>query len=460
MAKFEFEVDFSKSIREANSFSDKLGKMKKNIFSSKVELLNIQKSLKESNSQYQKMGKSAQEIAGFNEDMAVKLQAVEWQLKDVNEQQDAFNELISHGGDGISDFISRIPLVGGLLAPLFQRPLDRLNDLRMSMERFNGSFNTLTRNGQSLDGVFSGFFQNFASNTKQFSKNFSAAFGAGTTAAMGNMKVIFAGLLTSAQALIPVIASIAWPILAVVAAIYLLKKVWDLNLGGIQKLVFGLGGAIKDVLGRSVVNLQQSMQKLGPVFKIVFTPIFTVLKGLVILVGALFDAIFIAIQPILDLINEIFAPFADLTGDGNVLLSIFKALGAVLKFIGGLIALILKPIVFLMKPIVQLIAMGVDKLKEWGAAIMELLEPLLKVWDALKKIYNTIVPDKVIEATGAEAGVSARERPSTTISNSTSRVVNNSPNITIQTSREITPQGARGMSEMLGGMINSQSSLQ
>ena len=198
MAKFEFEVDFSKSIQEANSFSEKLGKMKKNIFTSKVELLGIQKSLKESNAQYQKMGKSAQEIAGFNGDMAVKLQAVEWQLKDVNEQQDAFNELISHGGDGISDFISRIPLVGGLLAPLFQRPLDRLNDLRMSMERFNGSFNTLTRNGQSLDGVFSGFFQNFASNTKQFSKNFSAAFGAGTTAAMGNMKVIFAGLLTSA----------------------------------------------------------------------------------------------------------------------------------------------------------------------------------------------------------------------------------------------------------------------
>ncbi len=485
MVQFEKVIDFSKSIRDANTFSDSIMKMRKNIFGSKTSLEGMQKSLKESAQQYKLMGHSAKEIAAFNQDMGIKLQTVEWNLKDINEQQEAFDELVSHGGDKISEVVGRLPLIGSLLAPAFQTPLSRLSQLSQSMGNFNKSFSTLTKNGRAMDSVFGDFFKNFAGNITAFGSNFKTVFSGGVTAMLSNIPTIFSAIATSIGSLIPVIASIALPIGIVIAAVFTLYKIWQLNVGGIQKLVFGVGGAIKDVLGRALLHFQTLLIKLGPVLKIVFTPIFTVLKGLVVIVGAVFDAIFAILDPLFDAISEIFAPFADAQGTAFDLVDVFKVLGNVIGWIGKILGFVVKvaifPLVLYFRILAKIGEFIGHKILDMGKAFMKLtwvqkmfhaigeaisfvkdmldamLAPFKWIWETAKKVGEYLGFGKTTEVTpGQQPGTSAVERPATTITNSSSRVVNSSPSISIQTSREITPQGARGFAEMLTGQLETQ----
>jgi len=485
VVNFEVNMDFSKSISQANALWKKTSSLQSNFFAAKKEAEGMRDALQDSVRQLRMSGASLEQVAALEGSVANKMQMLEWRLQDVNDQQEAFNELVGHGGDQLADVISRIPLIGGLLSPMFRRPLDRLNDMNMSMGRFNKAFATLTKDGKSLDSVFSGFFQNFSTNIATFGKNFHKAFSGGATAMLKNIPTIFSGIATSAGALIPVLASIALPILGIVAAVFTLKKIWDLNIGGIQKQVFGLMGVFRDVFGKTMINFQKSLQKLGPLFKLIFTPLFTILKGVGKLLGGLFDGVFAIIDPILDVINEIFAPLAEGQSQAMGLVDVFGILADTLRVVGKIVGFVLKVALTPMKLMFR-VGMAIGKvLAGWVGKFMKLkfvqnfvqrvkdnfemlksvLEALLKPFkfliEGFEKISNFLGGDeekeiKVKDVSPGAAGISPAGRPVTSVNNTSSRVINNNPNITVQTSREISGAGGKQFANTLGGMLSSQ----
>lgn len=349
------------------------------------------------------------------------------ELGDVVEISEAFEDVISAPTNALAQSVSKIPLIGGALSTVFTQPLAKINDMNKSMSKFNESFRVVNQKGGGLKFLITDMFTSFNKNAKLFSANMLSSVKAISAGLLTNIGPAFAALIPVIGTVVVSLAPIIAGVLAIAAVVYTLKKVWDFNVGGIQKHVFGLIGIFRDGLGRSVLKFQQILQKLGPVFSTVFKIIFPILKGITVALFAITDAFFSALAPLADTLGEIFKPFEQMLGDGKGIVSLFKTMGQV---IGAVISIALIPLKILAGTI-KLIMTGLKLLKGESAGVKSPTE-------------------------GIKGGTSPFGRPVTAITSGTQRTTNNNPSITINTSREVSSQGAKDFSNTLVGILGTQ----
>ena len=237
----------------------------------------------------------------------------------------------------------------------------------------------------------------------------------------GGLKALSSGI----SALLPALASLAAPILLVVGAIVTLKRMWDLNIGGMQTTFFKVFGKIKDMWAGMVIKFDKTLKKLSPLFKVVFGTIGNILLPILTAVGLAFDGIFAIVSPIVDAITEAVKPLTDMFDTTNNMSKrlemtkkiwggIFKVLGFITKII---VKGLLRPLTEVIK-VVAKVAEGFLRLKkinediskkmfdtfkntEFGQKLFERFEKIkeiiMVIWDIYKKIYG-IKDDKQNES--------------------------------------------------------------
>jgi hypothetical protein len=276
------------------------------------------------------------------------------------------------------------------------------------------------------------------------------------------MGVAMKGLLVSVKALLGTLAHLALPILLAVGAIVTLKKMWDLNIGGIQTQVFGLAGAFRDTLGKAFVQFQKALQKLGPMIKVVIVPLFGVLKGLATVLGGLFDGVFAIIDPILDALNEIFAPLAEMMDELGIGIDGFKILSDILRVVGKTIGWVVKIALW---PMLTAMRMGLKLGDKFGGSmnilkrhIEAMVAPFKMIYDMAVKVaqFLGLMKDDTEQASALPGNIQPSAVPVSNVQSGTQRTTNVQPNIVINTSREITERGARDFSTTLSSEITRQ----
>jgi len=396
---------------------------------------------------------------------------------------DSFEELVSGTGGFFSELAGMIPGVGGMLSKLFTHPVQKVFDLNKKMASFNDAFENVNKTGGGFGNMMSNMFTNVGGNIKAFTANISQVGSILTKSLLPaiqvGIKAIIPQIIAMGVALLPIVG---W-VLAIVAAVYTLKKIWDLNIGGIQTSVFELAGMFKDTLGKAALKFQMILQKLSPIFKLVFQPLFQQLKIIFAVFSGLVDVVFAVIDPIAEALGELAAPFADIQGEGFKLIDVVKWIGKyfgmVTKAIGIYMKIILFPIKLIaygIKAIIDVVKVLWERFKQSPifAKMMEimaerfnkikmviqgLIAPFKFLLDTAKKIgdFLGITEGEDEKADKKSKGGRARTPGSTLVSSSSQRVSNVSPNITINTSREISGKGAQQFSSELGTMIETQS---
>jgi hypothetical protein len=423
--------------------------------------------------------------AGKNTEKLVKTtKKIRENIVDANAAMGSFEELVNGTSGFFANLAGKIPVVGDMLSKLFSHPVKNVFDLNKKMASFNDAFAAVNKTGGGFENMMGNLFTNFAGNLKSFTANIS---NVGALLTKGLLPAISAGfhaiipaVIGLGTALLPIIGTV----LAIAAVVYTLKKIWDLNIGGIQTSVFQLAGMFKDTLGKSALKFQQILQKLSPIFKLVFQPLFQQLKIIWAIFSGLIDIVFAVIDPIAEALGELAAPFADLQGEGMGLIDVVKWIGKyfslVTKGIGismkiilfpiKLIALGIKTIIDLVKvlwerfkqsPIfAKMMEVMADRFNKVKGVVEKLIEPFKWLLDASQKIgkFLGIIEEEEGGAAGGKGAGAKRARTpgSTMVSSSSQRTTNVSPNITINTSREISGAGAKQFSSELSTMIETQ----
>lgn len=243
---------------------------------------------------------------------------------------------------------------------LAHSPLGFLGKMTESMRSFNNAAMAVEAAG-GMTKLLGGYLKNANSVATLFSKNITTAFKGGLTGAIKGAIPVIKTLLVGFKGLLATLSGFAIPVAAIVAGLYLIKKIWDWNIGGIQTSFFSLVGQLRTIWGQFQANLSKGLQKLSPLFKFVFGAVFKPLIGILKVVGALFNAIFVILDPILDALGEIgkalLAPFEAFGKQGQESLDIFnmmvKAIGWIAKAVGFLIKIALAPLVWQIKLIAK-----------------------------------------------------------------------------------------------------------
>lgn len=403
-------------------------------------------------------------------------------IMDMNEAQADFKSLVDMTSGSISKFAGNIPIIGGMLSKALQHPVGNIFDMNEKMKAFNSSFANVARSAGGFEGAIGNLFKSFGANMTLFTKNITnvgALLTKSILPAIGaGFKAIIPAVVGLGAALGPILLAVA----AIVAAVYTLKKVWELNIGGIQGIVFEFVGTIKDTLYSSIVRFQKLLQKLEPVFKLVFQPLAVQLKWIGVLFKGLMEIVWAIVDPIADAIAELAEPFASLQGEGvDPLKKAMEVLGQVFSYVAKGISISLKIALFPIKLLAKGIATVIDLVKVlwerfkqtkiFQIAVMALaegwkqvkefidglIEPFKFLLDTAKEIGKFLgIVEEETEAINAANVPGGRSKGSTAFTSTSQRTTNVAPVITINTSREITSAGARDFASQMSGVIETQ----
>jgi hypothetical protein len=258
--------------------------------------------------------------------------AQEEQLKQINEQV----KKMKNQRDAFKD------IAGGILPDGVMKSYDKFSRLN---EQFaviaDGEKNPMKK----FQAVTKDFFADFGSQAKTFASNVQMIFGKGLVGAFKLAGAGIKGLMIGFSGLIPIIASVAAPILAVVAVIYTLKRIWDQNLGGIQTSIFQIGGAFKDFIAKSAVAFDKMLRGLSPVIRILGNVIKMILIPPIKILEGLFLGLMEILTPIAEAIGDAFSPLAELfgmTGEGQGFMDVMNGISAAIQGIGKAVGFVLK----------------------------------------------------------------------------------------------------------------------
>jgi len=116
---------------------------------------------------------------------------------------------------------------------------------------------------------------------------------------------------------------------------------------------------------------------------------------------------------------------------------------------------------FMKLPFVAKIFKGIgDAIKEAKEMIDAFLAPFIKIYEIIQKVGEFLGyggGGGGEEGRALPEGTAPKSRGFTNISSASNRTTNNSPSITINTSREISAKGAREFSTEMGAQIMGQS---
>lgn len=481
----EFAVNFNLGsvIPNLNKVNVTAKDIQKNLDKMKVTSMGIDEGFKAVQEASDDFSSTVTEATKGTDALAKSAKKVREEVEDAASAMDDFEELVGGTSGFFANLAGRIPIVGDMLSKMFQHPVQRVFELNKKMASFNEAFQNVNKTGGGFANMTNVLFKSFQGNLSSFTGNLM---NIGTVLTKNLLPAIAAGF----KAIIPLVikiaialAPIAAIVLAVVAAVYTLKKVWDLNIGGIQTSVFQLAGMFKDTLGSAAIKFQKILQKLEPVFKLVFQPLFHNLKIVFALFKGLVDVVFAVIDPIAEALGELAAPFADLQGEGNGLIDVVKWIGKYFSLVTKSIGISMKIILFPIKLIAhgikfiidlvkvlwerfkqspifaKMMEVMADRFNKIKAVVEKLIAPFKWLLDAAKKIgeFLGIIEEEEAKLEGGGKGKRDRRPGSTTVTQATQRTTNVSPVITINTSREISQKGAQQFSSELSTMIETQS---
>lgn len=327
---------------------------------------------------------------------------------------------------------------------------DSTNGLGKAMKMFGGQMMAASMEGKGFFGsMFAGF------------KAVKAAILSGT--------ITLGGLAKGFLALGVAVAKALWPITLVAAAIYSLKKIWDINLGGIQTKFNQVIGEFRVAWARFNIFFIQTLRKFEPVFNFIFGQMFNIVRSTFSLIVNIFKGLYSAVEPVIDVFAEIFSLFGDGKSDFNIVASTLKLLGNILlglgKVIGFVIRIALTPMMLMIRGLKDAWDMFVTafkssamfnflmKLKDVFMGTFDTIKNSMQsIWDFVLSIINRI-PDRFLPSSLKElkkAGVSSDVAPGVTASSpSANNNVNNNQQITFHTSTPTSPDQSRAFAQKL-----------
>lgn len=276
----------------------------------------------------------------------------------------------------------------------------------------------------------------FKAMTNQFKAMKMAGFST-TQALSGGFKtllsvgsVTFKGLMVGAKGLMGTL----WPLLAVFVAIkvamFILKKMWQINFLGMQTSFNKVMGKIKTAWAKFNVLIIKGLRKIEPVAKF------------------LFKAFKIYMMPTIITLKVLWVTLKILG----------KTIGWLIGFAWRLFK-VLSPIVWIFKGIswaVKAVIKLFEKFKKtkYFDNMMKPLKFLLGFWDKLKKTISDFMnglPDwaknllgiKEVKMTGSPGAEASN------IGNRANSIINDNKNVTIMSNKQVDKQGANGLASII-----------
>lgn len=345
--------------------------------------------------------------------------------------------------------------ISGVMNPfekmLKKTPMAFLVGLTRRMSDFNAAAMKVNKAGGFMN-VFSDYVKIGAQGVKAFSGNMTKAFGGSMLGAIKNIGSMIKLLAGQFVALLPVIASVALPIVAIIAGVLLLKRMWEVNFGGIQQFTFQIFGQLQDIWGRFSANLNRSLAKLSPLFKLVFGVFFKRLGMQLKFIGVLFDVLFKVAQPILDAFHEIGVSlqeaFAPLKTDATKGIDAVKIFTSVMERLTKIFIFIVKysPFTLLLKGVVKIIKFVTPLIEKFA----KFLDTVLKVAQALGLINREQERSQQLQLRSLATGpVSQSQLMTQQITNRRSTEINHNQQVSVHSSGPITPESAPMIGDVL-----------
>ena len=251
------------------------------------------------------------------------------------------------------------------------------------------------------------------------------AFGAGATASFG-------GLIPMVMAFGTALWTALGPIALIAVAIFLIKKAWDNNLGGIQTKFSQVMGILKDAWGKFSVGINKFMKSISSTFKPIINVLFFITK---ILLKWNIGILIVAFKILGFVIKAALIP----------LVLLFKAIGWLVGVAKRLIGWFMK-LAFVQKYI-QKMRDQFAKVKAVVTGIWEKIKPII---DGLRQMaeFLGLIDEK---EDGATSAGSNRISPAVRGAGRGASTTNNSNNVTIAASGNIRENDA----PRIGAVVNS-----
>ena len=125
-------------------------------------------------------------------------------------------------------------------------------------------------------------------------------------------------MITAARAFLVTMAPYALIIGGIIAAVLVLRRMWQLNVGGMQSHFFKVWGSIKDAIGKFMVVFDKVLIQFGPILEVIF-----------VIVESIFEVFTEIFSTVVDMISA----FGEFIGMGGQSVIDMKALKEVIKWI-------------------------------------------------------------------------------------------------------------------------------
>jgi hypothetical protein len=344
------------------------------------------------------------------------------------------NEQISQTSTEINKINTRKDAFGDLISGTV---FSRFEKFRSKLSMFNTKIEKMGGAGK-VKADFFDMFKNIGDQAGVFAKNLKLMTAGGMKGLLVMGKAALSALVTGFTSLLAVAAPFLPIIIAVVAGVLILKRMWTLNIGGMQTQFHRFMGQLKDLWAKFTINFDTTLRKLSPLFTTVFSVLGAALRPIIAIAKNLMDVFFALITPIVDALGAI-------KTDGGAAVGIFDTLTKLIQFLGAIAVPIFtgigKVLAFSMKPMISLI---------------ENVHKLLKLLGIVKEEEEGVVAssEKMMQSLTNRRGIMDALKQQ---SSSESNVVNNNQQVTVMSAGNISESNAPMIGNMLSQtMINNQ----
>lgn len=344
---------------------------------------------------------------------------------------------------------------------LGKTPLGLISKINNNMLDFNKSIARLGGRA-SFAKSLNMFFKDLSGNVGLFSKNLGTVVRGGFTGMFKNFGIVIKSLMGGFKGLLASASGLLLPIGLIVAAIFTLKRMWTLNVGGMQTMFFKFVGTLKNTWGKFSIAFNKFLLKMSPLIKWLTETVGN------LLIGA-FEGLFVVLQSLFSFLTKILSPviwlFEKLSGSATNWGKAMKVVGYIVGAVAGIIltaktimwgmslamkavtlatwlfnaALWANPITWIVAGIIALIAAVVLLVKYWDkvtAAVKKAFSWMKKLAFWRKKEKEEERADKKVASTS----VSKEEAMTRVITHQNRSTITN--NLTVQASGAVTPESA------------------
>jgi hypothetical protein len=235
---------------------------------------------------------------------------------------------------------------------------------------FNKKMSSMNQHWKNVGGI------------KGFGKILNTTLKSSSVAVLGFSKSVIAAVMGIGAVFAPITAVI----LAVVAVFLVMKRMWTLNIGGMQTSWFKIMGKIQDTWSRFVIMFDKSLRKLSPLFKVVFKTMEMIILPIIAAIQGFFEGTFAGLQPILNAIEELFTPLMEafnIGEKGEGFQSFLKGIQITFKGLGYIIRVAFLPL--------ELIIKALAIVFKWTKQIWDVFRNFMSKNVFLKAIYDGLM---------------------------------------------------------------------